>query len=49
MICILLAAGHNSSNLDNQIKDDQTGNLKHLEGVPKVERYTVFWYYFLIR
>lgn len=34
MICIILVAGH-ETNLDQEIRADETGQYRHLEGVPK--------------
>ena len=34
MICIILVAGH-ETNLDNEIRNDNSGQYSHLEGVPK--------------
>ena len=34
MICIILVAGH-ETNLDQEIRADQSGQYRHLEGVPK--------------
>ena len=34
MICIILVAGH-ETNLDKEIRNDQSGKYSHLEGIPK--------------